>query len=145
MSTPDLPLAQSGGCGDGCACGADADAEYSEEGYAEYMECGLDPALAQLLVDAGLDPVEVEDIANVAIQEDLDHGVDVTTVATIPEDAVATADFTARETGVVAGLRIAEAVVSVVCTDEFEVERHVEDGDRVEAWPEAAVGHHAHA
>jgi nicotinate-nucleotide pyrophosphorylase (carboxylating) len=59
--------------------------------------------------------------------------VDVTTVATIPEDAVATADFTAREAGVVAGLRVAEAVLSVVCTDEFEVERHVEDGDRVEA------------
>ncbi|MER6556825.1 carboxylating nicotinate-nucleotide diphosphorylase [Streptomyces sp. NPDC001027] len=133
MSTPDLPLAPSGGCGDGCACGADADAGFTDEGYAEYEECGLDPALAQLLADAGLDPVEVEDIANVAIQEDLAHGVDVTTVATIPEEAVATADFTAREAGVVAGLRIAEAVVSVVCTDEFEVERHVEDGDRVEA------------
>ncbi|MGW2716411.1 carboxylating nicotinate-nucleotide diphosphorylase [Streptomyces sp. NPDC001492] len=128
MSTPDLPLASPGGCGDGCACGADADAE-----AAEYAVCGLDPALAQLLADAGLDPVEVEDIANVAIQEDLDHGVDVTTVATIPEEAVATADFTARDAGVVAGLRVAEAVISVVCTDEFEVERHVEDGDRVGA------------
>ncbi len=128
VSTPDLPLAANGGCGDGCACGADGD-----PGGEDYLECGLDPALAQLLADAGLDPVEVEDIANVAIQEDLDHGVDVTTVATIPEEAVATADFTAREAGVVAGLRVAEAVVSVVCTDEFEVERHVEDGDRVEA------------
>ncbi|MGW0837607.1 carboxylating nicotinate-nucleotide diphosphorylase [Streptomyces prunicolor] len=125
MSTHDLPLVDSGGCGDGCACGAGADAEY--------MECGLDPALAELLADAGLDPLEVEDIANVALQEDLAGGVDVTTVATIPEEAVATADFTAREAGVVAGLRVAEAVVSVVCTDEFEVERHVEDGDRVEA------------
>ncbi|MDV9178073.1 carboxylating nicotinate-nucleotide diphosphorylase [Streptomyces sp. W16] len=125
MSTHDLPLADSGGCGDGCACGAGADPEY--------LECGLDPALAELLADAGLDPLEVEDIANVAIQEDLAGGVDVTTVATIPEEAVATADFTAREAGVVAGLRVAEAVVSVVCTDEFEVERHVEDGDRVEA------------
>ncbi|MDQ0599968.1 nicotinate-nucleotide pyrophosphorylase (carboxylating) [Streptomyces canus] len=128
MSTPDLPLAETGGCGDGCACGADGGEE-----AAEYAVCGLDPALAQLLADAGLDPVEVEDIANVAIQEDLDHGVDVTTIATIPEDAVATADFVAREAGVVAGLRVAEAVVSVVCEDEFEVERHVEDGDRVEA------------
>ena len=125
VSTHDLPLADSGGCGDGCACGAGADAEY--------LECGLDPALAELLADAGLDPVEVEDIANVAVQEDLDGGVDVTTVATIPEGAVATADFTAREAGVVAGLRVAEAVISVVCTDEFEVERHAEDGDRVEA------------
>ncbi|MBJ6644670.1 carboxylating nicotinate-nucleotide diphosphorylase [Streptomyces griseoincarnatus] len=125
MTTPDLPLVSSGGCGDGCACGA------GEEDT--YLECGLDPALAQLLADAGLDPVEVEDIANVALQEDLAHGVDVTTVATIPEDAVATADFTAREAGTVAGLRVAEAVMSIVCTEEFEVERHVEDGDRVEA------------
>jgi nicotinate-nucleotide pyrophosphorylase (carboxylating) len=77
--------------------------------------------------------VEVEDIAHMAIAEDLDGGVDVTTVATIPEDAVATADFTAREDGVVAGLRVAEAVLSVVCTDEFEVERHAEDGDRITA------------
>ncbi|MFM9613418.1 carboxylating nicotinate-nucleotide diphosphorylase [Streptomyces sp. V2] len=127
----DLPLVESGGCGDGCACGAEGDAEYAE--HAEYLECGLDPALADLLTDAGLDPVEVEDVANVAIQEDLAHGVDVTTVATIPEEAVSTADFVAREAGVVAGLRVAEAVVSIVCTDEFEVERHVEDGDRVEA------------
>lgn len=124
VSTPDLPLASSGGCGDGCACGADDEA---------YLECGLDPALAQLLADAGLDPVEVEDIANVALQEDLAHGVDVTTVATIPEDAVATADFTAREAGTVAGLRVAEAVISVVCEEELEIERHAEDGDRVEA------------
>ncbi|WGD41537.1 carboxylating nicotinate-nucleotide diphosphorylase [Streptomyces cathayae] len=130
MTTPDLPLAPSGGCGDGCACGEAPD---GYDSYDDYTECGLDPALAQLLADSGLDPVEVEDIAQVAIQEDLAGGVDVTTVATIPEDAVATADFTAREAGVVAGLRIAEAVMSVVCTSEFEVERHVEDGDRVEA------------
>lgn len=63
MSTDDLPLASTGGCGDGCACGA--------EGDEEYLESGLDPALAELLAAAGLDPVEVEDIANVAIQEDL--------------------------------------------------------------------------
>ncbi|MFJ9739905.1 carboxylating nicotinate-nucleotide diphosphorylase [Streptomyces sp. NPDC101166] len=127
MSTPeDLSPVENGGCGGGCACGEGA-------GDEEYMECGLDPALARLLADAGLDPLEVEDIANVAIQEDLALGVDVTTVATIPEEAVATADFTAREAGVVAGLRVAEAVISVVCTDEFEVERHVEDGDRVES------------
>ncbi|MFJ9807816.1 carboxylating nicotinate-nucleotide diphosphorylase [Streptomyces sp. NPDC101158] len=138
MSTPeearpqpvDVPLIQinaapaesAGGCGDGCGCGE-----------ADEFECGLDPALAELLADAGLDPVQVEDIAHLAIAEDLDGGVDVTTVATVPEDAVATGDFTAREAGVVAGLRVAEAVLSIVCTDEFEVERHVEDGERVEA------------
>ncbi|WP_030621711.1 carboxylating nicotinate-nucleotide diphosphorylase [Streptomyces sclerotialus] len=137
MSTSDdLPLLQigrpgqsadTGGCGDGCGCG-------SGDGFElDPMECGLDPDLAALLVNAGLDPVQVEDIAHLAIEEDLDQGVDVTTVATVPEDAVATADFTAREDGTVAGLRVAEAILSVVCTDEFAVERHVEDGDRVAA------------
>ncbi|MEU5823809.1 nicotinate-nucleotide pyrophosphorylase [carboxylating] [Streptomyces sp. KhCrAH-43] len=115
------PAPAAGGCGDGCGCGGD-DA---------YEECGLDPALAQLLVESGLDPIQVEDIAHLAIAEDLDGGVDVTTVATVAEDAMATGDFTAREAGVVAGLRVAEAVLSIVCTSEFEVERHVEDGDRV--------------
>ncbi|WP_307170466.1 carboxylating nicotinate-nucleotide diphosphorylase [Streptomyces sp. B3I7] len=134
--TPDLlPLVgdggDSGGCGAGCACGAGG--AHGDHDDHDYAECGLDPALAQLLTDAGLDPVEVEDLAGVAIMEDLDGGVDVTTVATIPEDDRATGDFTAREDGVVAGLRVAEAVLSVVCTDEFEVERHVEDGDRVTA------------
>ncbi|MFD9789729.1 carboxylating nicotinate-nucleotide diphosphorylase [Streptomyces sp. NPDC059070] len=136
MSTPDehrpepvdVPLIQigvpanGGGCGDDCGCG-------DEDVY----ECGLDPTLAALLAEAGLDPVQVEDIAHLAIEEDLDGGVDVTTAATVPEDAVATGDFTAREAGTVAGLRVAEAVLSIVCTEEFEVERHVADGDRVEA------------
>ncbi|MED7953163.1 MULTISPECIES: carboxylating nicotinate-nucleotide diphosphorylase [unclassified Streptomyces] len=116
----ELPMAD--GCGDGCACG-------DGEGY----ETGLDPQLAELLEEAGLDPVEVEDIATLALAEDLAGGEDVTSVATVPADAVATADFTARQAGVVAGLRIAEAVVSLVCEEEFEVERHVQDGDRVEA------------
>lgn len=133
-TTDDLPLRQiglseeeavAGDCGDGCGCG--------ETFEADAMECGLDPALAELLAGAGLDPLQVEDIAHLAIEEDLDGGEDITTVATIPEDAVATGDFTAREDGTVAGLRIAEAILSVVCTDEFEVERHVEDGDRVSA------------
>ncbi|MFD7662795.1 carboxylating nicotinate-nucleotide diphosphorylase [Streptomyces sp. NPDC059788] len=141
MSTPDdLPLHQigrpgqeaeapeGGGCGDSCGCGA-GDGTYELDPLA----CGLDPDLAALLVAAGLDPVQVEDIAHLAVEEDLDQGVDVTTVATVPEDAVATGDFTARQAGTVAGLRVAEAVLSLVCTTEFEVERHVEDGDRVEA------------
>ncbi|MGW1176938.1 carboxylating nicotinate-nucleotide diphosphorylase [Kitasatospora sp. NPDC002543] len=119
-SHEELPMA--GGCGDGCACG-------DGEGY----ETGLDPQLAELLERAGLDPVEVEDIATLALAEDLAGGEDVTSVATVPAESVATADFTARQAGVVAGLRVAEAVVSLVCEEEFEVERHVEDGDRVEA------------
>ncbi|MEU8824402.1 carboxylating nicotinate-nucleotide diphosphorylase [Streptomyces sp. NPDC048636] len=137
MAIPLLPTGLAdegagGGCGD--ACGCDTATAESDGSYApDPMECGLDPDLAALLTLAGLDPVQIEDIAHMAIEEDLDQGVDVTTVATIPEDAVATADFTAREAGTIAGLRIAEAILSVVCTEAFEVERYVEDGDRVEA------------
>ncbi|MDT0341749.1 carboxylating nicotinate-nucleotide diphosphorylase [Streptomyces litchfieldiae] len=147
MTSPDTPRAQpveltllpigarpgdteepAGGCGAGCGCAAE------DAGPAhDPLECGLDPDLADLLAAGGLDPVLVEDIAHLAVEEDLDNGVDVTTVATIPEDAVATADFVARQAGTVAGLHVAEAVLSIVCTDEFEVERHVADGDRVEA------------
>jgi nicotinate-nucleotide pyrophosphorylase (carboxylating) len=123
----------SGGCGAACGCGSDGGADAGEQYGLDPIDCGLDPDLAELLADAGLDPVQVEDIAHLAIEEDLDHGVDVTTVATVPEEAVSTGDFTAREAGTVAGLRVAEAVLSTVCTDEFEVERHVEDGDRVAA------------
>ncbi len=141
MSTPeerprpvDVPLIQigapakdsGGGCGDNCGCAG------GDEGYDE-LECGLDPALAAMLADAGLDPVQVEDIAHLALSEDLDGGADVTSLATVPQDAVATGDFTAREAGTVAGLQIAEAVLSVVSSDAFTVERHVADGDRVEA------------
>ncbi|MFC4495244.1 carboxylating nicotinate-nucleotide diphosphorylase [Streptomyces ovatisporus] len=128
---PAMAPGSGGGCGDACGC-SDAAAADSPYGL-DPLDCGLDPDLAALLAGAGLDPVQVEDIAHLAIEEDLDHGVDVTTVATIPEDAVSTGDFTAREDGTVAGLHVAEAVLSVVCTDEFEVERHVEDGDRVVA------------
>ncbi|QHF97730.1 carboxylating nicotinate-nucleotide diphosphorylase [Streptomyces sp. NHF165] len=123
---PPAPAPEASGCG--CGCG-DADPDGADG--LDPLECGLDPDLAQLLAESGLDPVQVEDIAHLAIEEDLDRGVDVTSVATVPEDAVATADFTARAAGTVAGLRVAEAVLSVVCTDEFEVERHALDGDRV--------------
>lgn len=115
----ELPLA-GGGCGEGCGCG-------------DEYQTGLDPQLAELLERAGLDPVEVEDIATLALAEDLAGGEDVTSVATVPEAAVATADFTARQAGVVAGLRVAEAVLSLVAEEEFSVERQAEDGDRVEA------------
>lgn len=124
----DLPDAgDAGACGAGCGCG------HGDPGGLDIdpLECGLDPDLAALLAAGGLDPAQVEDVAHLALTEDLDNGTDVTTVATVPEDAMATADFTARQAGTVAGIHVAEAVLSVVCTDEFEVERHVADGDRV--------------
>ncbi|PAX85600.1 nicotinate-nucleotide diphosphorylase (carboxylating) [Streptomyces albidoflavus] len=112
---------EGGGCGDSCGCGH----------APEESDLTIDPALAALFTEAGIDPFDVEQVALLALAEDLADGEDVTTVATIPESATAVADFTARENGTVAGLQIAEAVLSIVATEEFEVERHAEDGDRI--------------
>lgn len=59
---------------------------------------------------AGLDPVEVVDIVDRALAEDLDGGVDVTTVATVPEGQRSVLDLVARRPGIAAGIPVAAAV-----------------------------------
>ena len=80
---------------------------------------------------AGLMPGDVENLVALAIEEDLDGGVDVTTVATVPEDQRATLDLVARQTGVVAGLPVAAAVFSYVCGDDADIDVRVVDGASV--------------
>jgi nicotinate-nucleotide pyrophosphorylase (carboxylating) len=87
--------------------------------------------LAQRLIEAGLDPDYVERVARLAIAEDLAGGVDVTSVATVPADQRAVADFVARGAGVVAGLVIAETVLALAGNGDVVVRRDVRDGDRV--------------
>jgi nicotinate-nucleotide pyrophosphorylase (carboxylating) len=87
--------------------------------------------LAQRLIEAGLDPDYVERVARLAIAEDLAGGVDVTSVATVPADQRAVADFVARDAGVVAGLVIAETVLALAGNGDVVVRRDVRDGDRV--------------
>ncbi len=82
---------------------------------------------------AGLDPGYVEDIARRALEEDLDGGLDVTTVATVPFDLEGTADFVARGSGVVAGLAVASAVLEVASDDAVRLTQRAADGDRVES------------
>lgn len=62
------------------------------------------------LAAAGLDPVAVADLIDRAIAEDLDGGVDVTSVATIDVDRTGTLDLVARASGVIAGSAVAAAV-----------------------------------
>lgn len=88
--------------------------------------------IAHLLTAAGLDPAHVERVARLALEEDLDGGVDVTTVATVGEDARSVADFTARAAGVVAGIPVAAAVLDAASDGETEVRFAVADGERVE-------------
>jgi nicotinate-nucleotide pyrophosphorylase (carboxylating) len=87
----------------------------------------------QRLEVAGLDPGAVERLVRAAVEEDLMGGIDVTSVATIPQGQRSVATFGARRTGVVAGLAVAAAVIDVVCADAAsDVDYLAADGDRVD-------------
>jgi nicotinate-nucleotide pyrophosphorylase (carboxylating) len=91
-------------------------------------------ALVEELRAGGLDPERLWRQIAAALEEDLPgDSVDVTSVATIPDDARAVADFGARDPGVVAGLGVAALVFHAVMGDEVEIKRLVADGERVEA------------
>jgi nicotinate-nucleotide pyrophosphorylase (carboxylating) len=91
----------------------------------------LSPLTSQLLRDADLDPVAVRELAVRAIEEDLAGGVDVTSVATVPFDQEATADFTARAAGIVAGIPVAMAVLEVAAEGAVELVVGAVDGATV--------------
>ncbi len=65
-----------------------------------------------------------------ALAEDLADGIDVTSVATVPEGAMGTATLVSRADGVVAGLDLVAEVYRQV-DDRVTVERVARDGDRV--------------
>ena len=87
----------------------------------------------QELLDADLDPDAVAALVRATVAEDLMGGIDVTSTATIAADHVSAASFTARESGVVAGLPVVSAVLDAVCGEQHrEFEIAVVDGTRVE-------------
>ena len=71
------------------------------------------------------------DLIKAALAEDIAGGEDITSVATIDAKATATADFTARKIGVIAGIEVAEAVLREVGLT--EIKRAKNDGDQVSA------------
>nr|BFE64066.1 carboxylating nicotinate-nucleotide diphosphorylase [Dactylosporangium thailandense] len=79
----------------------------------------------------GLDPVAVEEIVQRTLTEDLGPDrLDVTSVATIPDDQTDDADIVARADGVVAGLWVAVAVFEAA-SGGITAEVRKRDGDRV--------------
>ncbi|MGW9478617.1 carboxylating nicotinate-nucleotide diphosphorylase [Saccharomonospora azurea] len=68
-----------------------------------------------------LNAAEVRRVVTTALEEDLRYGPDVTTEATVPEDATATAELTPRAPGVVAGIAVATAVFDAVLGDGYDV------------------------
>lgn len=79
----------------------------------------------------GLSPNHIFQQVKDAIGEDLAGGQDLTSVATIAETQVVTADFTARSNGVVSGLHIAAAVLEYCGVNHYEV--LVDEGATVSA------------
>ena len=71
------------------------------------------------------------DLIKAALAEDLAGGEDITSVATIDSTATANADFTARKSGVIAGIEIAEAVLREVGLNEITSVKSA--GDQVKA------------
>ena len=66
-----------------------------------------------------------------AIAEDLDGGVDITSMATLSADAKVSAQFVSRKDGVIAGIDMAIATLAEVgITDATAL---VKDGDKVKA------------
>jgi nicotinate-nucleotide pyrophosphorylase (carboxylating) len=70
------------------------------------------------------------DLVRAALREDIGDG-DVTTLATVPADLVASAIMVAREPLVACGLQVAEAVFHEVAS-QIEIKRTAIDGQRVE-------------
>lgn len=71
------------------------------------------------------------DLIRKALIEDLAGGVDVTSVATIPETSISTADFVSRKSGVLAGISMAKAVLQEVGLTDITVLK--EDGASIDA------------
>ncbi len=91
--------------------------------------CGLEVnAVAQIVADA----LE-EDLGGRGVLPVGSVGVDVTSVATIPIDAVASAQLVARAAGTLAGLPVAAYTIARVCGTDwpFELELRRSDGDQV--------------
>ncbi|SFQ36268.1 nicotinate-nucleotide pyrophosphorylase (carboxylating) [Amycolatopsis arida] len=72
---------------------------------------------------------DVRRIVTTALAEDLRHGPDATTEATVPAGAIATAELTPRAAGVVAGLPLALAVFEEVLSGDVTVVHRGTDGD----------------
>jgi nicotinate-nucleotide pyrophosphorylase (carboxylating) len=81
------------------------------------------------LCAAGLDAHEVARLVDLALDEDLRYGPDVTTEATIRADQQATADVVAREKGVVCGVDVALIVLEAVGFPLAGVAVNLRDGD----------------
>lgn len=87
-----------------------------------------------MTLDPGLDPDAIRGLIRTALDEDLRYGPDITTVATVPAEAVVKAAVVARQPGTVAGIDIGLLVLDeVIGADGYEITERVPDGTRIAA------------
>ena len=96
-----------------------------------YPTYRLSTDVSERLAAAGLAPLDVESVIARALSEDLDGGVDVTTMATVPRSQRSRLVFASRASGVVAGVPVAAAVFAMVGGDDVRIEWESADGERV--------------
>ncbi len=89
---------------------------------AEDMQKALPPSLPQLLI---------EDAVRAALLEDLGRAGDITTNATLPEDAVASAVLSSRAAGTICGMDFARTAFALMDT-KLKITALTRDGARVE-------------
>jgi nicotinate-nucleotide pyrophosphorylase (carboxylating) len=88
-------------------------------------------ALTEALMNSKLDPITLENLIRIAIAEDLNGASDVTSVATIPEEQSAVAEFWSRKPGVIAGIPVVCAVLEICGITDYEIKKS--DGEVVAA------------
>jgi nicotinate-nucleotide pyrophosphorylase (carboxylating) len=93
----------------------------------------LSNQLVATMLAQKISPQPFEVLVDAALREDLGSGLDATTVATIPANQIATAQFNARKSGVVAGLFAAQAVLEIAGNSAIKFDKQISEGSKVEA------------
>ncbi|HTS41840.1 MAG TPA: carboxylating nicotinate-nucleotide diphosphorylase [Xanthobacteraceae bacterium] len=88
--------------------------------------------MSLLCPDAFLSPLEIDAAVTRALAEDLGRAGDVTSIATIPENAKARAVVIARKAGTIAGLPLVAACFEKL-SPTIEIKAKARDGDTVKA------------
>ncbi len=89
-------------------------------------------AMSLFRADAFISPLEIEAAVTRALEEDLGRAGDITSTATVPEDAPGRADLNARQSGVIAGLPLVAASFKRLSPD-IAIAAHARDGAAVKA------------
>ena len=93
----------------------------------------LSNQLVATMLAQNISPQPFEALVDAALREDLGSGLDATTVATIPANQIAVAQFNARKSGVVAGIFAAQAVLEIAGNSAIKFDKQISEGSKVEA------------